>query len=137
MLPQRYQVGVVGFGVAGGALACLLGWAGHAVTIFEQAPTVGPVGTGLLLQPSGQGVLARLGLLDGIAAQSEPVHELNAFQPDGRTLIHLRYDEIAPGCRAYGVHRGTLSGRNCAREDSSAQSISAATFTAVRRSTSA
>ena len=108
MLPQRYQVGVVGFGVAGGALACLLGRMGHAVTIFEQAPTVGPVGTGLLLQPSGQGVLERLGLLDGIAAQSEPIHELHAFQPDGRTLIHLRYDEIAPGCRAYGIHRGTL-----------------------------
>ena len=36
-----------------------------------------------------------------------------------------------------GIHRGTLSGRNWAREDSSSHSSSPATFTAVRLSTSA
>ena len=36
-----------------------------------------------------------------------------------------------------GIHLGTLSGRNWAREDSSSQSSSPASFTAVRRSTSA
>ena len=36
-----------------------------------------------------------------------------------------------------GIQRGTLSGRKFAREDSSSQPSSAATRTAVRRSTSA
>jgi 2-polyprenyl-6-methoxyphenol hydroxylase-like FAD-dependent oxidoreductase len=107
-MTQAYRVGIVGFGVGGGALACLLARAGHQVTLFERATQVGPAGTGLLLQPSGQGVLRRMGLLEPILAQSEAIHELHALQPDGRTLVHLRYGDLAPGCCAYGVHRGTL-----------------------------
>lgn len=105
---KKYQVGIVGFGVAGGALASLLAREGHAVTLLERAPQMGPMGAGLLLQPSGQGVLHRLGLLDAIAAQSEPLEGIYAQKRNGGTLIRLRYDELAPGLRGYGVHRGLL-----------------------------
>jgi 2-polyprenyl-6-methoxyphenol hydroxylase-like FAD-dependent oxidoreductase len=105
---RQYRVGIAGFGVAGGSLAALLARDGHAVTLFERAPKVGPVGAGLLLQPSGQAVLQRMGLLDGIAARSEPMDGLHAFTGRGGTLIHLRYHEVLPGHRAYGVHRGVL-----------------------------
>lgn len=107
-MARRYKVGVVGFGVAGGMAAFFLARAGHDVTIFERAAQLGPLGTGLLLQPSGQAVLHEAGLLENVASQSEPVRELRAFQPDGRTLVHLRYDEVMPGGCAYGVHRGIL-----------------------------
>lgn len=107
-MARQYKVGIIGFGVAGGAAACLLAQAGHHVTIFESAPQVGPVGTGLLLQPSGQMVLQALDLLEPIAAQSEPITKLHAFKPDGRTLVYMRYDELGSDCHAYGVHRGTL-----------------------------
>ena len=102
------RVGVVGFGVAGGAVATLLARAGHAVTVFERAPSLGPVGAGLLLQPSGQAVLQRMGLLAEMAAQSEPIDGLHAFTSRGPTLIHLRIADALPGHRAYGVHRGLL-----------------------------
>ncbi len=110
-MTRRYHIGIVGFGIAGGAAACLLARAGHRVTIFERAMQVGPVGTGLLLQLSGQTVLHRLGLLAPILAVSEPLEGLHAFLPDGRTLLHLKYAEASrqPNGRCgYGVHRGTL-----------------------------
>ena len=106
--PHHYRVGIAGFGIAGGALAVLLARAGHSVTLFERAPQVGPVGAGFLLQPSGQQVLRRLGLLDSLIPHSEPIYALHAFKARGRTLVHLRYSGAAPGCHAYGVHRGIL-----------------------------
>lgn len=108
MPPKPYRVGIVGFGIAGGALAILLARAGHAVTLIERAPEVGPIGAGFLLQPSGQAVLRRLGLLDGVIQHSEPIYALRAFTTSGRPLVHLRYSSVAPDSYAYGVHRGVL-----------------------------
>ena len=51
------KIAVVGAGIAGTAVAWKLAEAGHAVTLFEQAPTCRPIGAGFLLQPSGQAVL--------------------------------------------------------------------------------
>ncbi len=107
-MPRIYRVGVVGMGVAGATVASLMARAGHEVTLFERAPRVGPVGAGILLQPSGQCVLDRLGLLDRVAEHAEPIDELHAITDRGRTLIRLPYAEIEPGCRAFGLHRGVL-----------------------------
>lgn len=107
---REYKIGIIGFGIAGGALAVFLARAGHLVTVFERAPVVGPVGTGLLLQPSGQLVLQQLGLLAPIIAQSEPIHELIAAHRSGAKLVHLHYKHAAAKCCAYGVHRGALFG---------------------------
>jgi 2-polyprenyl-6-methoxyphenol hydroxylase-like FAD-dependent oxidoreductase len=104
----KYNIGITGFGIAGGATAILLARAGHNVTLIERAPQVGPVGAGFLLQPSGQRVLKRMGLLDSIAANSEPLAGLHAFKAGGSTLVHLRYKGAGPNLHAYGVHRGLL-----------------------------
>jgi 2-polyprenyl-6-methoxyphenol hydroxylase-like FAD-dependent oxidoreductase len=108
-MPHRFRVGVVGFGVAGATTAYLLARDGHAVTLLERAQDVGPIGAGVLLQCSGQAVLQHLGILDGVLAHAAPIEELYARHADGgRTLIRNRYGDYAPGCRAYGVHRGVL-----------------------------
>jgi len=102
------RIGICGFGVAGGALAILLARAGHRVTLLERAPQVGPVGAGFLLQPSGQRVLAQLGLLEPIVAQAARLEHLIAFTETGAPLTDLRFGGITgKGC-AYGVHRGVL-----------------------------
>ncbi len=105
---RRYRIGIVGFGIAGAAAAHLLARSGHSVTLLERAPRVGPIGAGLLLQPAGQAVLRRMGLLDRIIADGAPIEELHAVHADGRTLIRVPYAEFEPGCRAYGVHRGVV-----------------------------
>ena len=107
-MPRRYHVAVVGFGIAGAATATLLARAGHAVTLVERAPVVGPIGAGLLLQPSGQAVLHRVGVLDEILPHAAPILELHAVLKDGPTLIRMPYSAFEPDCRAYGVHRGVL-----------------------------
>lgn len=105
---RRYRIGVVGFGIAGAAAAHLLARSGHAVTLIERATRVGPIGAGLLLQPVGQAVLARMGLLERVLAGAAPIDELHAVRRGRGDLIRLRYDESGSGVRAYGVHRGVL-----------------------------
>lgn len=105
---RPYRIGVVGFGVAGATASYLLARAGHQVDLFERTPVVGPVGAGVLLQPSGQIILKHLGLFDKVVSRSEPIDELHAFTHRGKTLIRLPYSEVHPDCRAYGLHRGDL-----------------------------
>jgi 2-polyprenyl-6-methoxyphenol hydroxylase-like FAD-dependent oxidoreductase len=61
-----------------------------------------------MLQPSGQRVLARLGILDEIASRSTRLEGLQAWLESGRPLIRLRYDALDVDTFAYGVHRGLL-----------------------------
>ncbi len=107
-MPRPYRVGVVGLGVAGASAAYLLARDGHHVTVMERAPQPRPVGAGVLLQYSGQQVLRHLGVLDHVAAHAAPIDELHARHDTGGTLIRTRFGDLAPGCRAYGVHRGVL-----------------------------
>ncbi len=106
--PQSYRVGVVGFGIAGGAAAALLAGAGHQVTLIERAETIGPVGAGLLLQPSGQAVLGRMGALDEVTAGAERIEALHAVQHTGRSLIYLPFAAAGDGMAAYGIRRSAL-----------------------------
>lgn len=98
-------IAIAGFGIGGATSALLLARAGHRVTLLERAPALGPVGAGFLLQPSGQGVLDRLGLLAPIAAASEPISGLRAFTHRGRTLIRLGYEGAGSGLHALGTAR--------------------------------
>lgn len=104
------EIAIAGFGVAGGALAVLLARAGCRVTVFERAPRPGPVGAGLLLQPSGQGVLRDMGLLEGIEAQSARLSGIEAWTHRGRKFSDLKVARALPGAYALGVHRGVLFG---------------------------
>ena len=104
------RIAVVGCGTAGPAAALLLARAGHEVVVFEQAPDPRPVGAGLLLQPTGMAVLARLGLLGAVRAAADPVRRVHGEDRHGRTIMELRYADLDPGLHALGVHRGTLFG---------------------------
>ena len=104
------RVAVVGCGTGGPAAALLLTAAGHDVEIFERVKTPSPVGAGLLLQPTGQAVLARLGLLEEIEARSARVERLHGETADGRVVMDLAYGDLATGLHGLGVHRGVLFG---------------------------
>ena len=105
---QSLRVGVVGAGTAGAAAAIFLARAGHTVTVFERVAAPGPVGAGITLQPTGQAVLARLGLLDQITARATRIDGLLCRRPDGRAVIDLHYADIDPALHGYGLHRGVL-----------------------------
>lgn len=102
------KIAISGCGITGAATAFFLSKAGFQVTIFEQADKCGPIGAGIMLQPSGQGVLQRMGLLDSIADCSEKLFGMTAMRSSGKRLVHLRFDRLREELFAYGVHRGRL-----------------------------
>jgi len=107
-MPTSYHIAVIGCGVAGATAALLLARLGHRVTLFEQSERVGPIGAGILLQPSGQEVLREIGLLDEVIATAEPIEEIYATTHRGHDLVRLRYSDYYAGCIGYGLHRGDL-----------------------------
>jgi 2-polyprenyl-6-methoxyphenol hydroxylase-like FAD-dependent oxidoreductase len=101
-------VGVVGCGTAGAAASLLLARAGCNVTVLERVAEPGPVGAGILVQPTGQAVLARLGLLDAIIARGARVDRLWFRKPGGGTLVDLHYARCDQAWFGIGLHRGVL-----------------------------
>ncbi|MGH3135066.1 MAG: FAD-dependent oxidoreductase [Gaiellaceae bacterium] len=105
---RRSRIAVVGFGVAGATAAALLAEQGHEVVLFEQAPALEPVGAGVLLQPSGQLVLERLGILDAVTQSSEEIDRIVARTNHGRVILDLAYADGGNSLHGLGVARSTL-----------------------------
>lgn len=104
------DVAVVGAGVAGLAVATLLARAGRRVTVFERFAEPRPVGSGLMLQPTGLAALARLGVAEEIAALGARIDRLHGTTDRGATVFDLAYEDLAPGAHALAVHRAALHG---------------------------
>ncbi len=102
------RVAVVGLGMAGSTLACLLADRGVDVVVIEQEDDPRPVGAGIWLQHMGQQVLDRLGLLGALRAQSREVSRVDIRTSTGRRLVDASYADVPGSVPALGVHRGTL-----------------------------
>ena len=102
------DIGVVGCGSAGAAAALFLARAGYRVTVYERVADPRPVGAGITLQPTGQAVLARLGLLAPILERGARLERLRAVRHGGKRLVELHYADVDPRCFGIGLHRGTL-----------------------------
>ncbi len=105
---RSLRIGIVGYGTAGQACAALLARDGHAVEVFEQAPVLGPVGAGFLLQPVGLAVLWRMGLFDAALAHGRIVRRLYGVNPQGRAVMDMRYAELDARLFGLGLQRGAL-----------------------------
>lgn len=104
------SVAIVGAGVAGTATAIGLAKLGLQVTLFEAVPEPQPIGAGLLLQPTGQRVLADLGLLPTALAHGARLDRLFGDTAEGRTVLSMRYSRFAPSAFGLGLQRGALMG---------------------------
>lgn len=79
--------------------------------MFERFDEPRPVGSGLILQPTGLTVLADLGLLDDILALGSRIERLHgADAKTGRTVLDVRYDARRGGRFGLAVHRAALFG---------------------------
>lgn len=86
----------------------MLARAGHSVRVYEAVPDPGPVGAGILLQPTGQYVLQQLGLLAPVQSMGTRVDRLRCRTPRGKVLFDLPYEASAQGRFGLGLHRGVL-----------------------------
>lgn len=102
------DVAIAGCGVAGLSAALLLARDGHRVTLFDRFTAPGPIGSGLMLQPTGMAVLASLGLAEDIMACGARIGRLHG-EAGGRIVLDVRYSALAdPASCAIGIHRASL-----------------------------
>ena len=87
----------------------MLSRAGHRVRLFERFETPRPLGSGLMLQPTGLAVLEALGLCGEIAALGARVERLIGTDArSGRVVLDVRYRPLGPEVHAIAVHRAAL-----------------------------
>lgn len=107
-MQRRLNIAIVGYGAAGQAASLFLSDQGHALSVFEQASSPGPVGAGFLLQPTGWRVLSRLGLSSRALAVGQRIDRLYGCNASGRCVMDMRYADHSPGCFGLGMSRGSL-----------------------------
>ncbi|MFN3546430.1 MAG: FAD-dependent oxidoreductase [Mesorhizobium sp.] len=108
---QPLDIAICGAGPAGLAAALFLRRAGHRVTVFERFESAKPLGSGLILQPTGLSVLGALGLLPQILSLGSRIERLHgADAATGRTVLDVRYASGRNGRYGLAVHRAALFG---------------------------
>ena len=90
------------------AAALALARRGHEVTLLEAFAAPRPLGSGLLLQPTGLAALKALGLDEAIRAAGARVDRLQGRDTRGRRVMDLDYSDWRPDAHGVGIHRAVL-----------------------------
>lgn len=98
-------IGIAGAGIGGLAAASLLADRGHRVAVFDRFDAPRPVGSGLIVQPVGLGVLGRIGAAGAALALGAPIARLHGLEiRAGRTVLDVSYGAEA----GLALHRAAL-----------------------------
>ena len=100
------EIAIAGAGPGGLAAAIALKRVGHSVTVFEQFDAPKPIGSGLILQPTGLAVLDWLGLGARMRHLGSRIDRLYGKASD-RVVLDVRYEALGP-LRGLAVHRAGL-----------------------------
>lgn len=94
---EETDIAVVGAGGGGAVLALALAQKGIKTIVLEQAPGPPQGLRGEILQPNGQQVLDRLGLLNKLPASStRTVHQFHFCRVGGQRLCTIDYRDLPP-----------------------------------------
>jgi salicylate hydroxylase len=105
---RSLSIAIAGCGPCGLAAALLLHRDGHRVTIFERFDTPRPIGSGLMIQPTGRAVLRELELERALLATGSRIERLFGLNQAGRTVLDVRYAALDGGAFGIGIHRASL-----------------------------
>jgi len=111
MTGNKLDIAIAGAGIGGLAAAALLAADGHNVVVFDQFAKPLPVGSGLVIQPVGQDVLARIGALESAVANGSRITRMLGHEADnGRRVLDVWYDRKAGHNFGLAIHRAALFG---------------------------
>ncbi|MDF2117457.1 NAD(P)/FAD-dependent oxidoreductase [Roseiarcaceae bacterium H3SJ34-1] len=104
------KIAIAGSGPAGLATALLLHRDGHRITVFERFDAPQPVGSGLMIQPTGLAVLQAMGLDAPVLAAGARIDRLfGQATPSERTVLDVRYAALGKDIHfGIGIHRAAL-----------------------------
>lgn len=87
----------------------LLNGQGHDVTLFERFESAQPIGSGIILQPTGLAVLQELGLLQDILRLGNRIDRIaGTAMPSGRRVLNVDYKMLEGDLYGLAVHRAAL-----------------------------
>jgi len=103
------KIAIAGCGPAGLSAALALHLAGFRVELYEKLLSPVPLGSGLLLQPTGLSVMRKLGLEGTLRARGNPIDRLRGItMPSGRLALDVQYDALSAHPAGLAVHRAAL-----------------------------
>lgn len=109
MASPRRSIAILGCGPAGMAAALSLTRAGHDCHLYERFGAPAPVGSGLMLQPTGLAVLDDLGLGARVGSLGNRIDRiLGRLAPAGKAVLDVRYDSLGQRRHGLGIHRAAL-----------------------------
>ncbi|MCW1430787.1 FAD-dependent monooxygenase [Novosphingobium sp. JCM 18896] len=105
---KRRSIAIAGCGIGGLATGLLLARAGERVALFERFEKPRPIGSGLMIQPTGLAVLAKLHLAERIRHEGARIDRLFGRAGD-RVVLDVSYSAMPRGDRfGIGIHRASL-----------------------------
>lgn len=103
------DIAVAGTGPAGLAAALFLHRLGHRITLFDRMDKPAPLGSGLILQPTGLAILAELGLDAAVLRRGKRIDRLfGRSVPGDRIVLDVRYAAMRGDRFGLAVHRAAL-----------------------------
>ena len=106
--PPR-NIAIVGCGPAGLSSAIALHDGGFNITIYDQFSQPGPVGSGLMLQPTGLEALEIFGLRANAEKLGQRIDGmLGKLAPNGKTVLDIKYSTLRQNLYGVAIHRASL-----------------------------
>jgi salicylate hydroxylase len=108
---RKRQILIAGGGIAGLAVALALEQRGFAVTVFERSSMLSSEGAGLQLSPNATRLLAKLGVLSGLAGSAVQVQSINLLSGAAEPLLSLDVSQSSQrwGAPYLAAHRADLA----------------------------